>query len=103
LAEDDSGILEAQYSEESKKIFLHLKAKPGVHFTKEMYRDWLFYFEDILDAMRDRGVTEVYSLIPADEKVLQFNALFGMVPIAELSEERKGRPVFTGWVLERKL
>jgi len=83
----DEGSLDFQVTD-SGKLFVHITPKPDLVFTKAMYHRWVEFFDALMDEMSSRGIHSIYSLIPNDEKVLQFNTMMGMVPVLELHKDK---------------
>lgn len=75
LVDIDDALLEGEYNTNS--LFLHVTFK-APSFTKTMYLDFLEIWELTINALRQKGVSEVFSLIPKDAKTIKWQKMFGM-------------------------
>jgi hypothetical protein len=77
--EDEDGSLTFQYYE--NKVFAHAK----VHvWNKRVYLKCINTWYVAIEELRERGYTEVFVLIPSDDKkLIKFETMFGFTPIKE--------------------
>jgi len=83
LYEDQYGVVRGENNISS--FLLHVDWK-GLPFTKTVYKIWLKAWDDILTAFRDNGITEVFSLIEKDVKIMKWQRMFGMSPLLEFQD-----------------
>lgn len=66
-------------------MFLHVEVK-AEKFTKSMYKEFLAIWVEVMEQLKQKGIDFVYSCIPKDKKILKWQQMFGLSPIAEVGE-----------------
>lgn len=64
-------------------LFLHFTFRAS-KFTKEIYNGFLNQWIEIQSTLKNRGIDEVFSLIPAaDDKIRKWQTMFGLEPFMQ--------------------
>lgn len=86
LATHGKVTLEAEINK-TGAVFLHVNPDPSLKWTKNLYKEWLHIWSQVIDQMKELGISEVFSLIPKDDpKVNKFQGVFGLTPLVEFED-----------------
>jgi len=66
-------------------VMLHVDIDDGV-WGVSMYKRLLEKWFESQELLKDRGVKEVFTLVPDEEKVRKFQELFGLIPLLEFKD-----------------
>ncbi len=64
--------------------FIHLELHK---WSKEIYKEYLGVWAEIRQTMKDKGFTDLYCIIPMEEKLHKFECMFGFTTVTPLHDE----------------
>lgn len=83
LVELDEMLLEGELHHGN--MFLHFEFK-GEKFTKSLYVDFLEIWDITINSLKERGINEVFSFIPKDNKIAKWQEMFGLTLLIEFED-----------------
>jgi len=63
--------------------FFHMELRK---WSKDLYREYLGIFGEVLEFLKGKGFKEVYVVIPKDKKLLKFENMFGFSILDDSTE-----------------
>lgn len=90
LLELDEILVEGEYNCDS--LFIH-STFTGSKFTKTTYLDLLEIWDITTEGLKAKGVKEVFSFIPKDNKIAKWQEMFGMTLFLEFKDNYMYRRV----------
>jgi hypothetical protein len=74
---------------ENRVCNIHLDFKEE-KFTLGTYKEMLLIFGDLKDSLKDKGVEQIYCIVPADdEKLIKFETMMGFELYKEIADDDK--------------
>lgn len=84
LVETDEALLEGELN--CSSMFLHVTFKAD-KFTKNMYVSFLHIWIEVREYLLAQGISEVFSLVSKDEKIMKWQTMFGMEKMLEFQDK----------------
>ena len=91
MAEGDGWVFSVEVAS-TGSVMLHMDVQSYMWGVK-MYRDMKSVWVGILEEFKKRGIDEVFSLIPKDDKIERFQDMFGLTPLLEFQDSTLYRRV----------
>lgn len=91
IAAEDGAVLSVEIAS-TGTVMIHLDAG-GCDWSLSMYKKWKKIWAGVLDEFKRRGIDEVFSLIPKDDKIERFQDMFGLTPLLEFQDSTLYRRV----------
>lgn len=91
MAEGEGWVFSVEIAS-TGSVMLHMDVKPYMWDVK-MYKEMKGVWKNILAEFKRRGIDEVFSLIPKDDKIERFQLMFGLAPLLEFQDSTLYRRV----------
>lgn len=83
------------------RYFVHVKILKRHRWTKKDYTDCMYDLIEVEEALSDKGLTHLYSVVMNEKPYLHFSSIFGYIPIQAVTKEGEER--VHGWVMEKRI
>ena len=84
IVAEDGAVLSVEIAS-TGTVMIHLDAG-DCEWNLSMYKKWKRTWAGVLEEFKRRGIDEVFSLIPKDDKIERFQVMFGLTPLLEFKD-----------------
>ena len=84
VAEDSGGTLSVEIAS-TGTVMMHLDVE-DCEWSVSVCRRWIRIFNNVLAEFKRRGIEEVFTLVPIDDKKERLQLMFGLTPLLEFKD-----------------